>query len=81
MDSLNLPCLRNPETSPDLNIVKDILLLLKKRLQKRTISDEIQLKAAVLEEWDRITIKEINKLVDSMKLRMEKVLTRKGMPT
>lgn len=80
MDSLNLPCLRNPQASPDLNIVKDVLLLLKKRLQKRTINDEIQLRAAILEEWDKITTKEINKLVDSMKMRMEKVLLRKGMP-
>jgi hypothetical protein len=80
MDSINLPCLRNPQASPDLNIAKDILLLLKKRLQKRTINDENQLRAAIVEEWDKITTKEINKLVDSMKFRMEKVLLRKGMP-
>jgi hypothetical protein len=81
MNSFNLHSIRNPEMSPDLNIVKDVFLLLKKRLQKRTISDEIQLKAAVLEEWDKISFKEINKMVDSMKVRMDKVLTRKGMPT
>lgn len=80
LDSLQLPYIQNPATSPDLNILKDILLVLKKRLQKRSIGDQVQLKAAVLEEWDRITTKEINKLVDTMKIRMEKVLTRKGMP-
>ncbi|EED21648.1 conserved hypothetical protein [Talaromyces stipitatus ATCC 10500] len=80
LDSLHLPYIQNPPTSPDLNVLKDVLLLLKKRLQKRSIGDQIQLKIAVLEEWDKITTKEINKLVDTMKLRMEKVLTRKGMP-
>ncbi|OKL63748.1 hypothetical protein UA08_00738 [Talaromyces atroroseus] len=80
LDSLRLPYIHNPEASPDLNILKDVLLILKKRLQKRSIGDQVQLKIAVLEEWDKITTKEINKLVDSMKQRMDKVLARKGMP-
>jgi hypothetical protein len=80
LDSLQLPYIQNPATSPDINILKDVLLVLKKRLQKRSIGDQVQLKVAVLEEWDKITTKEINKLVDTMKLRMEKVLARKGMP-
>lgn len=80
MESVNLPCLRNPESSSDLNVFKDVLLILKKRLQKRYIANEIELKRAVLEEWDKLTTREINKLVDSMKARMEKVLARKGKP-
>lgn len=80
LDSLQLPHIQNPPASPDLNILKDVLLILKKRLQRRSIGDQVQLKVAVLEEWDKITTKEINKLVDSMKIRMDKVLSKKGMP-
>jgi hypothetical protein len=80
LESVHIPYLRNPEASPDLNVFKDVMLILKKRLQKRSIGDKIQLKIAVLEEWDKITTKEINKLVDSMNPRMEKLLARKGMP-
>jgi hypothetical protein len=80
LESIQVPYTLNPPSSPDLNVVKDIFMLLKKRLQKRVISDESELRSAVLEEWDGITAKDINKVVDRMKGRMEKVIRRKGLP-
>jgi transposase len=80
MDSVHLARLRNPPCSPDLNIMKDVLLLLKKRLQKRVFRDESDLKAGILEEWEKIPIQDINKLVDSMKGRMEEVISKRGKP-
>jgi hypothetical protein len=60
--------------------MKDVFLLLKKRLQKRVFHDDEDLKAGILEEWDRIPAQEINKLVDTMKGRMDEVIQKGGKP-
>lgn len=80
MNSVHMAYLRNPPCSPDLNIMKDVFLLLKKRLQKRAFHDDEDLKVGILEEWDRIPAQDINKLVDSMKGRMDEVIQKGGKP-
>lgn len=68
-----------PPCSPDLNIAHDVLLFLKKMVQRRAgFRDEKDLQAGVLEEWSRVSVKEINKLVDSMPRRVEDVIRKKG---
>lgn len=70
-----------PPCSPDLNIAHDVLLFLKKMVQKRALfRDEKDLEAGVLEEWGKVSVKEINKLVDSMPRRVDDVIRMKGKP-
>ncbi|KAL1961723.1 hypothetical protein VTN77DRAFT_1123 [Rasamsonia byssochlamydoides] len=79
-ESQQLSHIVSPPRSPDLNIIHGVLLFLKKRLQKRAFRDQNDLKAGILEEWNKVSIKEINKLVNSMPRRINDVIRKKGKP-
>lgn len=70
----------HPPNSPDLNPIENLWSILKQRIRSRphppTSVDE--LKQAVQEAWDSITIDEINALVQSMPERVQQVLSAKG---
>jgi hypothetical protein len=74
-----------PSCSPDLNPIENIWRVLKQRLRNRNpyggwvLED---LKAAVLDIWENeISIDLINKFVNTMPERLEKVRLRKGEPS
>ena len=72
----------NPPCSPDLNPIEKIWRSIKQRLKNRgVIWTPEDLKQAILEEWDKITLEEINRQIDSMPERVEAVSLARGGPT
>jgi transposase len=78
---LDIKCESNPLESPDLNPIKTIWRTIKQRLKNRgLILDSTELRKAFQEEWDKITLEEINKAIDSMLKRVAAVNERNGLP-
>jgi transposase len=48
-----------PYTEPDLNPIEGIWNIIKQRLRRRIFHSEEEVKAALQEEWDKITMTEI----------------------
>jgi transposase len=76
----NIPLLFHSPNSPDLNPIKPVWHELKKLLcalpsPPSTIE---QLRAAILEAWNALRVKDINKYVKSMSDRVEAVAKAKG---
>ena len=74
-----------PPCSPNLNPIENIWRILKQRLRNRnpqgnwTFED---LKKTIIDIWDNeISIETINRFVDTMPQRLEKVRLRKGGPS
>jgi len=67
-----------PPCSSDLNVARDVLLFLKKKMQKARFDDLDSLKSGILKEWDCISVRRVNKLVNSMPTRMADVVKRDG---
>ncbi|ERF69939.1 hypothetical protein EPUS_05483 [Endocarpon pusillum Z07020] len=71
----------NCPESPDLNPIESIWRLLKQRLKNRgLITDPEELRRAIEEEWDKITLEEINKAIATMPKRVAAVNERNGLP-
>ena len=71
----------NPPNSSDLNPIKTIWRIIKQRLKSRgVIFEEAILCRAIQEEWDKITIKEINKTISTMPDRVAALNERNGRP-
>ncbi len=71
-----------PPSSPDLNIIENIWRLLKSRLKTRpAILDIEALKAALQEEWDKLTQEEIRQYIVSMPERVMEACEKKGLAT
>jgi hypothetical protein len=49
----------HPAQSPDLNPIEAIWNIIKQRLRRRVFGSEEEIKEAIQEEWDKITMKEI----------------------
>jgi DDE superfamily endonuclease len=71
---------KNPE-SPDLNPIETIWRTIKERLKNRgLILDPTELRRAIQEEWDNITLEEINRAIESMPKRVAELNERNGLP-
>ncbi len=71
----------NPSQSPDLNPIESIWRIIKQRLKNRgPIFDIDELRRAIEEEWDKITMDEINKAIETMSDRVAAVRERDGLP-
>jgi hypothetical protein len=71
----------NCPESPDLNPIETIWRLVKQRLKNRgLILDPTELRRAIEEEWDNITMEEINKAISSMPDRVTSISERDGLP-
>lgn len=79
-DHLGIPTLVWPPSSPDLNPIENIWGLLKQRINRRIPQPHTKeaLRAAVLDEWDKITVEEIQHYVDTMPRRIQEVLAVDG---
>ncbi|KAF2174600.1 hypothetical protein K469DRAFT_614016, partial [Zopfia rhizophila CBS 207.26] len=51
--------LTHPAQSPNLSPIEGIWAIIKQRLQRRIFDSEEELRKALQEEWDKITIQEI----------------------
>ncbi|KAF7510840.1 hypothetical protein GJ744_005940 [Endocarpon pusillum] len=61
--------------------MESIWRLLKQRLKNRgLIDDPTELRRAIEEEWDKITLEEINKAIATMPDRVAAVNERNGLP-
>ena len=73
-----------PPNSPDLNPIENVWALLKRRLRKRFSNipqrphREAELFASAQEEWEQISQEVIDKLIDSMPVRLQAVLDADG---
>jgi transposase len=71
----------NPANSPDLNPIETIWRIIKQRLKSRgVIFDVAVLRRAIQEEWDNLTIKEINKAILTMPARVKALRANEGRP-
>ena len=67
-----------PANSPDLNIIENVWALLKERVYRRGFRTQQGLLRVVKDEWEKIELDEIRKLVLSMPNRLQQVLDRNG---
>lgn len=73
--------LKTPPQSPDLNIIENLWQKLEVQIRKHAISNLNDLKAALKEEWKKISPDYTKKLVESVPNRLKSVISQKGYPT
>lgn len=80
---LHITCLSFwPPSSPDFNPTENVWRIIKQRLKNWGPFLRIEdLKAAVQEEWDKLTQLEINKLLVTLPQRMQEAYERNGLAT
>ena len=66
--------------SPDLNPIEGIWNIIKPRLRRRIFDSEADMKAALQEEQDKITIAEIRHRIADMPRRCAELVRSKGGP-
>ncbi len=63
-----------------MNPVKGIWNVIKQRWRRRAFDSNEEMKEALLEEWDKITLEEIRKRIGSMPERCQHLKYTKGRP-
>ena len=69
-----------PPYSPDLNPIEGIWNIIKQRLRRRVFNTKDEMKEALQEEWDKITIDEIRDRIADMPRRCAELLRSRGGP-
>lgn len=71
-----------PPNSPDFNPIERIWYLMKSRIQTRRESERVttlsRMREVLQEEWDHITIEEINKEISRLPMVMQRCITVHG---
>lgn len=65
----NIQNLPHPAQSPDLNPIEGIWAIIKQRLRRRIFDSEEEMKEALQEEWDKITMDQIRDRISDMPRR------------
>src|SRR5204862_2871924 len=77
-----IPKIKWPANSPDFNPIERIWYLMKSRIQTRRGAERVttvaHMKQVLQEEWDRITIEEINREISRLTKVMEKCIACNG---
>jgi hypothetical protein len=68
----------HPPNSPDLSLIEGVWRILKQRVKARKARNQAQLRQYIFEEWDKITVQEINSLILSMPERINQCIDRGG---
>ena len=76
----NIQNLVHPAQSPDLNPIEGIWNIIKQRLRRRIFDSEQEMKDALQEEWDKITIEEIQDRIADMPRRCAELVRCSGKP-
>ena len=76
----HINCLEWPAQSPDLNVIENVWLKLKIRLQQRVevLNTADELSAAIKDIWENLSVDYIQGLYHSIPKRLRKVLKVKG---
>ena len=76
----HIPVLNWPAQSPDLNIIENLWLVLKRKVKRRVhlITSIEDLKRELLTAWENIPLVFIRSLYESLPRRLRKVLLHKG---
>lgn len=69
-----------PSFCSDLNLAEDVLHYVKKQLQKTPFGSVEHMRTGIFEQWERISIRHINKLVGTFPSRFAEVIRREGRP-
>jgi transposase len=73
-----LPTREWPGNSPDLNPIENLWAHLAQNVSDRQPSSLIQLKEIIQEEWGKVEVEFLNRLIFSMPTRLRTVLAKKG---
>jgi hypothetical protein len=76
----NIQNLYHPAQSPDCNPIEGIWAILKQRLRQRVFDSEEEMKEAIQEEWDKITLEEIRDRIADMPRRCAELQRSGGKP-
>ena len=75
-----IPELIHPAQSPDLNPIEACWNIIKQRLRRRVFGSEEEIKAAIQEEWDAVTMEEIRRRINCMPDRCARLVKTGGRP-
>lgn len=70
--------LKHPAQSPDLNPMEGIWNIIKQRLRRRIFHSNREVKEAIQEEWDKITLEEIRACIRDMPRRCDLLVKTGG---
>jgi hypothetical protein len=76
----NVQNLSHPAQSPDLNPIEAIWSIIKQRLRNRIFDTEDDMKEALQEEWDKITMKQIRDRISDIPRRCAQLIKSGGKP-
>lgn len=76
----NIQNLYHPAQSPDCNPIEGVWAILKQRLRRRVFDTEEEMKEAIQEEWDNITMQEIRDRIADMPRRCAELQRTGGKP-
>jgi len=79
-EAYNIQNLTHPAQSPDLNPIEGIWSIIKQRLRRRIFDSEEEMKEALQEEWDKITMEEIRDRIADMPRRCAQLIRSGGKP-
>ena len=79
-EAYNIQNLYHPAQSPDCNPIEGIWAILKQRLRQRVFDSEEEMKEAIQEEWDKITLEEIRDRIADMPRRCAELQRSGGKP-
>lgn len=72
---------KTPPQSPDANPIENLWSELERRIRTHQISNQRDLKQALIEEWEKITPEYIQKTASSMQKRLKAIKENNGFPT
>lgn len=76
----NIQNLVHPTQSPDLNPIEAIWAIIKQRVRRRIFDTKNEMKKALQEEWDKITMQEIRNRIANLPKRYILVAKSSGKP-